>query len=101
MVIRLNIRSSSLPRPTLQHDFEYFLSPLKYILQLCLAKFSVSATFFGGRDGTDGTDKQTDRQTDIRTDRLFSENIILDESYFLRIFHFKKSFFLKKKKKLG
>ena len=36
---------------------------------LCLAKFSVSLTFL--YDGTD-------THTDIWTDRLFSENIILD-----------------------
>ena len=44
-------------------------------------------TFFRGRDGTGQTgqtDKQTNRQTDIRTDRLFSENIILDRAYFLQ-----------------
>ena len=36
-------------------------------------------TFLGDRDGDgDGTDKQTDGGTDIWTDRLFSENIILD-----------------------
>ena len=45
-------------------------------------------TFFcdgTGRDGwTDGrTDKQTDGQTDIGTDRLFSENIILDDEMHL------------------
>ena len=39
-------------------------------------KFSVSVTFFvTGQDVTDG---RTDGQTDIGTDRLFSENIILD-----------------------
>ena len=42
-------------------------------------KFSVLATFLGvGRDGTGRTNKQTNGQTDIGTDRLFSENIILD-----------------------
>ena len=36
--------------------------------------------FYGtGRDGTDGrTHTHTDGRTDIGTDRLFSENIILD-----------------------
>ena len=33
-------------------------------------------TFGTGRDGR--TNRQTDKQTDIGTDRLFSENIILD-----------------------
>ena len=37
-------------------------------------------TFLGDRDGDgDGTGR-TDKQTDIWTDRLFSENIILDAS---------------------
>ena len=48
------------------------LSHLKYILQLSSVKFSVSLTFFGmGRDRTDG-------HMDIWTDRLLSENTILD-----------------------
>ena len=74
MVLKSNIRSSASPRPAPQHDPSIFLTPLNYIWQLCLAKFSVLSTFFRGRDGTDGTDKQTD----IRTDRLFSGNIILN-----------------------
>ena len=41
-----------------------------------------------GRDGT-GRDKRTDKQTDIGTDRLFSENIILDIS-FLEVINSKK-----------
>ena len=44
-------------------------------------KFSVSVTFFcdgTGRDVTDG-------QTDTWTDRLFSENIILDEFELLQL----------------
>ena len=54
-----------------------FLSPLKYIWQLYSVKFSVSVTFFCDGTGRDGT-WRTDGQTDIGTDRLFSENIILD-----------------------
>ena len=45
-------------------------------------KFSVSVTFFC--DGTGRTDRRTDKQTDgwtdIGTDRLLSENIILEEA---------------------
>ena len=42
-------------------------------------KFSVSVTFLVGGTGRDGqTDKRTNGRTDIGTDRLFSENIILD-----------------------
>ena len=42
-------------------------------------KFSVLVTFFCDGTGRDGTDGQTDGQTDTGTDRLFSENIILDK----------------------
>ena len=45
-----------------------FLTPLNYIWQLCLAKFSVLSTFFRGRDGT-GQTGQTNRQTDRQTDK--------------------------------
>ena len=62
-----------------------FLSPVKYILQICLAKFSISATFLGGRDGTGQTGREDG--TDIGTDRLFSENIILDFEMYLIRFH--------------
>ena len=44
-------------------------------------KFSVSVTFFCDGTGRDVTDGQTDGQTDTGTDRLFSENIILDEIF--------------------
>ena len=46
---------------------KYFLSPLTYILPLFLAKFSVSATFFGDRTGQDRQDRQTNRHMDRQT----------------------------------
>ena len=51
-----------------------------YLTTLFSKIFCFSDFFFGdgtGQTGRDGTDR-TDRQTDIWTDRLFSENIILD-----------------------
>ena len=76
MVLKLNIRSSASPRPAPQHDSEYFFVTLEVYLTTLFSKIFCFIDFFSGtgRDGTDGTDKQTD----IRTDRLFSENIILD-----------------------
>ena len=52
-----------------------FFSPLKYIRQLFLAKFSVSVTFFMERDGTrqDGrTETHMDGQMDGHRDRQTS-----------------------------
>ena len=63
-VLRLYLRSSDLPYPTLLHcsmTLKVYLSPLKYILQLCLAKFLISVTFLS-LDGT-GRDRQVDGQT--------------------------------------
>jgi len=57
-----------------QHDSKLIFVTLWYIWQLCLIRFSVSVTFF-----------ETGR-TDIRTNRLFSENIILEA--FLTFFSF-------------
>ena len=51
------------------------------------ATFSVPMTFVGDRDG--GKMGWTNGQTDIWTDRLFSENIILD------LFHITKQFYVK------
>ena len=77
VVLKLNIRSSALPRPALQHDSEYFFVTLEVYLTTLFSKIFCFSDFFSGT-GRDRRDRQTDRQTDIWTDRLFSENIILD-----------------------
>ena len=77
VVLKSNIRSLALPRPALQHDSEYFYVTLEVYLTTLFSKISCFSDFFGGT----GQTGQTDRQTDIWTDRLFSENIILDGFY--------------------
>ena len=58
------------------------IASLKVYLTTLLSKVFSFSNFLGGRDGDgDGTDGQTD----IWTDRLFSENIILDENVDLGI----------------
>ena len=64
-----------------QHDSGcIFVTLIVYLITFLSKGFSFNDSFGGqGRDGTDKqTDGQTDKRTDIWTDRLFSENIILD-----------------------
>ena len=56
-------------------------------------KFSVSVTFFCDGTGRDVTDGRTNGQTDIGTDRLFSENVILDYNNSLSL-HFRLKYYL-------
>ena len=53
------------------------VASLKVYLTTLLIKVFSFNDFLGGRDG-DGDGDGTDGRTDIWTDRLFSENIILD-----------------------
>ena len=74
VVLKLSIRSSALPRVAAVW-LGFWNSESEYVT------FGGDGDGDGDRDGTgrDGqTDKQTDKQTNIGTDRLFSENIILD-----------------------
>ena len=66
MVLKSNIRSSASPRPAPQHDSEYFFVTLEVYLTTLFSKIFCFSDLCRGRDGTDGTDKQTD----IRTDKL-------------------------------
>ena len=50
-------------------------------------KFSVSVTFFCDGTGRDGTGLM-DKRTDTGTDRLFSENIILDGLHLVKASQF-------------
>ena len=79
----------TLPFPALQWhqcDSECIFVTLEIHLTTLFSEIFCFGDFFcdgTGRDVTDGqtdkqTDGQTDGQTDIGTDRLFSENIILD-----------------------
>ena len=74
MVLKSKIYSLALPHGGSYVTLDLYLTTL-------ISKIFCFIAFFWGRDGTDGTDRQTDKQTDIRTDRLFSENIILDVMY--------------------
>ena len=79
VVLKSNIRSSASPHPAQQYDSEYFFVTPEVYLTTLFGKIFFFSDFFGGT-GQDGTGQtgQTNRQTDIRTDRLFSGNIILD-----------------------
>ena len=70
MVLKSNIRSSALPRPAPQHDSEYFFDTLELYLTTLFSKIFCFSDFFG--------ETGQDRKTDIWTDRLFSENIVLE-----------------------
>ena len=71
VALRLYILSSASPRLALQHESKYFYVTLEVYLTTLFSKVFCFNDFFGGtgRDGTDGTDKQTDKQTDRHTDR--------------------------------
>ena len=69
VVLKLNIRSSALPRLAPDHDSEYFHIILEVYLTPSFSKIFCFSDFFGGtgRDRTDRTDRQTNRHMDRQT----------------------------------
>ena len=78
----------ALPCPTLQWhqcDSECIFVTLEIHLTTLFSEIFCFGDFFCDRTGRDGTDGRTNGRTDIGTDRLFSENIILDYGCFIKI----------------
>ena len=68
----------ALPCPALQCDSECIFVTLEIHLTTLFSEIFCFGDFFCDGTGRDVTDGRTNGQTDIGTDRLFSENIILD-----------------------
>ena len=74
-----------------QCDSECIFVTIEIHLTTLFSEIFCFVDFFGGgtgQDGTGRTNKQTNGQTDIGTDRLFSENIILDRVVCSRFLEF-------------